>query len=78
LYFVNILCTFKWDLGWDLGFGMGLGLGFGIGMGMGFGIWDEMGWNGTPIPFIWAASIVVGGYGISIYTNRAGLAIWHA
>jgi hypothetical protein len=50
LYFVNILYTFKWDLGWDLGFGMGLGLGFGIGMGMGFGIWDGMGWDGMGLP----------------------------
>jgi hypothetical protein len=41
---------------WDLGFGI-WDLGFGIGMGMGFGIWDGMGWDGTPIPFIWAASI---------------------
>ncbi|GET64740.1 hypothetical protein GLOIN_2v1763023 [Rhizophagus irregularis DAOM 181602=DAOM 197198] len=47
-----------------MGFGMGFGIWDGIGIGIwdwnGNGIWDlgwnGMGWDGTPIPFKWAAS----------------------
>jgi len=50
-----------------MGFGMGFGIWDGIGIGIwdwnGNGIWDlgwdGMGWDGTPIPFKWAASILV-------------------
>jgi hypothetical protein len=60
-----MIIFFKWDLGWDLGFGIWDGMGFGIWDGIwdwdGIGIWDlgwdGMGWDGTPIPFKWAASI---------------------
>ncbi|CAB4491738.1 unnamed protein product [Rhizophagus irregularis] len=50
-----------------MGFGMGFGIWDGIGIGIwdwnGNGIWDlgwnGMGWDGTPIPFKWVASIIM-------------------